>query len=160
MFTCIRQRRKGKAERDAYNAKIEKERQEAYQDQMELREKGLGGWDKGAYERQGADALGGWQESRGGQAGGAAMPKAFSNVSINEVPSRHASPAPQGGPLLHHSHSQHGAGWNGGNAGGMIHGVHNAYNGGYHNSPNIPRSPSFPLTGGGLHHQHQGYQRF
>lgn len=27
---------------------------------MELREKGIGGWDEGAYAKQGDDALGGW----------------------------------------------------------------------------------------------------
>lgn len=58
--TCIRQRKKGRQERDAYNAKVEKEREDAYRDQIQLREKGLGGWDKGAYEQQGEDALGGW----------------------------------------------------------------------------------------------------
>ncbi|KAH8805888.1 glycoside hydrolase family 16 protein [Xylogone sp. PMI_703] len=60
IFTCLRQRKKGRLERDAYNARVEKERQEAYQDQIQLREKGFGGFDKGAVEKQGDDALGGW----------------------------------------------------------------------------------------------------
>jgi hypothetical protein len=59
IFTCIRQRRKGAAERTAYNAQVEKEREEAFKDQMELREKGLGGWNESEVKSQGDDALGG-----------------------------------------------------------------------------------------------------
>jgi len=44
LFYCIRQRRTGGLERDAYNANVEKAREEIYKDQMELKEKGYGGW--------------------------------------------------------------------------------------------------------------------
>lgn len=149
IFTCIRQRRKGRQEREAYNAKVEKEREDAYKDQMELREKGLGGWDQGSYQSQGDNALGGWQESRGQAAAAPPVPKMPSNISTQEFPSRTTTPvARHGSPST----------WNGGNSGGMIHNAHNAYSGGYQNSPNIPRSPNFPLAGN--FPSHQGYQRF
>jgi hypothetical protein len=130
LFICLRQRRKGRNERDAYNTRIEKERQDAYQDQMELRRKGLGGWDNNS---RGEDALGGWQSNNTA----ADIPPKVPNVSAQEVPSRVASPISR-----HASPSQ----WNGGNSGGMIHNAHNAYNGGYGSNPNIPRSPNFPLA--------------
>lgn len=60
LCSCIRQRRKGRRERAAFNARIEQEREQAYQDQIQLREKGLGGWDAKELETQGDDALGGW----------------------------------------------------------------------------------------------------
>lgn len=60
LFACIRQRRAGRREREAYNAKVEQDREDAYKQQMALREKGLGGWDQDAYATQGEDALGGW----------------------------------------------------------------------------------------------------
>ncbi|RFU35254.1 hypothetical protein B7463_g1087, partial [Scytalidium lignicola] len=43
MFVCFRQRKKGRLEHAAYTAQVEKERQEAYQDQIQLREKGTTG---------------------------------------------------------------------------------------------------------------------
>jgi hypothetical protein len=60
LFTCVRQRRKGRQERDRYNAQVEQEREQAYKDQIQLREKGLGGWDAKEFASQGDDALGGW----------------------------------------------------------------------------------------------------
>lgn len=161
LFMCIRQRRAGRRERDAYNAKVEKEREEAYKDQMELREKGLGGWDNGAYEKQGEDALGGWGGQHVAPGTKAAdippVPKLPGSLSINEVPSRSMSPAiPRMGspaiqapsrvlspPLVSPVPQK---AWNGGNVGGMIHNAGNAYSGGYGGSNNIPRSPSFPLS--------------
>ncbi|ESZ91370.1 hypothetical protein SBOR_8241 [Sclerotinia borealis F-4128] len=65
LFTFFRQRRNGRLEREAYNHLIEKQQQEAYQDQMELHNKGIGGWDKNAYANQGGDALGGWEDNHG-----------------------------------------------------------------------------------------------
>jgi hypothetical protein len=157
LFTCIRQRRKGRQERDAYNAKIEKEREDAYKDQMELREKGLGGWDKGSYATQGEDALGGWggQHATAGARGADApppVPKLPGNVSVHDAPSRVQSPVSRNGTPSN---------WNGGNSGGMIHNAHNAYSGGYGGSNNIPRSPNFPLASQGVFSSSNGgYQRF
>jgi hypothetical protein len=104
LFTCIRQRRKGRQERDAYNAKVEQEREEAYQDQIQLREKGLGGWDNKEFASQGDDALGGW----GGTHivdGAEALNKADSSpiespavASLNQVPSRSNTPGFRSNP--------------------------------------------------------------
>jgi hypothetical protein len=159
LFTCIRQRRAGRRERDAYNAKIEKEREEAYRDQMELREKGLGGWDTKEFATQGEDALGGWGGSHiptGTKASDIPpVPKFPGNVALNEVPSRSNSPAlPRGTdpvsrmqtPSLQSPVPQSPRAWNGGNQGGLIQNAGNAYSGGYGGSTNIPRSPSFPLS--------------
>jgi hypothetical protein len=172
-FTCIRQRRAGRQERDAYNAKVEKEREDAYRDQMELREKGLGGWDQGAYAKQGDDALGGWGGSHvphGYAADEPTLPKMPPNVMVSEVPSRSNSPGIQRSmsPVSRHQtpalvSPESPRTWNGGNQGGMIHNTSNAYSGGYGNSSNVPRSPSFPL-GGSMPPQrgpsNGGYQRF
>lgn len=57
-FVCIRQRSAGKKMRNEYDAKIEKDRADAYNEQIQLREKGIGGWDQGS--KLGEDALGGW----------------------------------------------------------------------------------------------------
>lgn len=161
-FTCIRQRRAGRKEREAYNAKVEKEREEAYRDQMELREKGLGGWDKNAYAKQGDDALGGWGGNHVPQGYAPddepTLPKLPSNVSISEVPSRSNTPNIQRNmsPVSPESPRT----WNGGNQGGMIQNAGNAYSGGYGGNS---RSPSFPL-GGSIAPQrgmsNGGYQRF
>jgi len=181
LFFCIRQRRAGRKERDAYNAAIEKQRDDAYRDQMELREKGLGGWDNGAYAKQGEDALGGWGGSHVNGAATPPVPKLPSNVMTTEVPSRANSPAisrsmspaiprvmsPSIIAPIPTSPRQ----WNGGNSGGMIQNAGNAYSGGYQGNyganTNIPRSPSFPLSpnvpqqrgypGG---YSQGGYQRF
>lgn len=172
LFVCIRQRRKGREERDAYNAQVEKDREAAYQDQVELREKGLGGWDQNAY-KQGEDALGGWNSNAGASTdkfGGAA-------VSAQAVPLRAGSESPESPRAV--------PAWSGGNQGGMIHNAQNAYTGGYNSNnnnssayganQNIPRSPNFPLAsqgsfgpqGGfpppsnaGFGTSHNGYQRF
>jgi hypothetical protein len=182
LFTCIRQRRAGRRERDAYNAKVEKEREDAYRDQMELREKGLGGWDSGSYATQGEDALGGWGGSHVPAGSKAAdippVPKMPGNAVVNEVPSRVNSPtlprvnspAPRlQTPSLVAPVPQSPRHWSGGNAGGMIHNAGNSYSGGYGGSNNIPRSPSFPLSPqtpqprgypGGYASQSRGYQRF
>jgi len=161
LFTCVRQRRAGRHERDVFNAKVEKEREEAYKDQMELREKGLGGWDKGAYEKLGEDALGGWGGSHMASGSHAdvppPVPKLPSNLSVNEVPSRSTSPVipRMGSPAIQvpgrvlsppHVSPNPQKAWNGGNVGGMIHSAGNAYSGGYGGSNNTPRSPSFPLS--------------
>jgi hypothetical protein len=167
LFTCIRQRRVGRRERDAYNARIEKDREDAYRDQMEMREKGLGGWDDGAYATQGEDALGGW----GGthvvpQDRKDVLPKFPGNAVVNEGPSRVNSPAISSRvnspaprlqtPQLVSPQPQSARVWNGG-----------AYSGGYGGSSNCPRSPGFPpspqvpqqrgYTGG---YATGGYQRF
>lgn len=184
LFTCIRQRRAGRRERDAYNAKIEKEREEAYKNQMELREKGLGGWDNGAFEKQGEDALGGWGGSHVTPGTRAAdvpptVPKPLASVSVNDFPSRINSPTiPRlGSPALQQPQRVLSPplaspipqkAWNGGNVGGIIQNSGNAYSGGYGGSNNIPRSPSSPLSpqqpqqsrgyrGG---YSNGGYQRF
>lgn len=133
MFICIRQRRKGRNERDAYNNRIEKEREDAYRDQMELRNKGLGGWDQNT--SQGEDALGGWQSRQSLMSGATPpVPKVPTHVAEREMGSspvsRTASPAA----------------WNGGNSGGMIHNAQNSYTGGYTANRNIPTSPNFPLA--------------
>jgi len=135
---------------------------------MELREKGLGGWD--ANSTRGEDALGGWAGSHN-QDAPPPVPKMPMNAMANEVPSRTPSPAiqrsmsPQIVSPIPQSPMQ--PAWNGGNQGGMIHGAGNAYSGGYGGNANIPRSPSFPLNPqvpqqrgfpGGFNHG--GYQRF
>ena len=181
LFSCIRQRRAGRRERDAYNAQVEKDRTDAYEEQMELREKGLGGWDKSEFASQGDDALGGWGGSyvrpgtKAADIPGAA--KSPSNVVANEVPLRMNSPAASATspparmqtPSLASPVPQSPRLWSGGNAGGMIHNAGNAYSGGYGGSNNIPRSPSFPLSPqvpqqrgypGGYHSTSGGYQRF
>jgi len=94
MFTCIRQKRKGRAERDAYNALIEKQRTDAYNDQVQLREKGLGGWDKGAFEHQGEDALGGWVGKNGD------MPKSPSSPGFAGSPTSPNFSRPAEQPFL------------------------------------------------------------
>ena len=98
LFTCIRQRRKGRQERDAYNAKVEQEREEAYKDQIQLREKGLGGWDNKEFASQGDDALGGWGGTH--VVDGAQVPRGADSspikspavASLNQVPSRSNTP--------------------------------------------------------------------
>ncbi|TGO64415.1 hypothetical protein BCON_0007g00650 [Botryotinia convoluta] len=65
LFTFLRQRRNGRLEREAYNQLIEKQQQDAYKDQMELHNKGLGGFDNNSYATQGDDALGGWGNNQG-----------------------------------------------------------------------------------------------
>lgn len=171
IFTCIRQRRAGRRERDAYNAIIEKQREETYREQMELREKGLGGWDKNAYAIQGEDALGGWGGSHVAPGTTTAdvppVPKLPSNVMVGEIPSRSNSPAISRSmspaiptftsPPLAAPAPQSARQWSGGN----MQNADNAYTGGYGSSPNIPRSPSFPqqpgYSGG---YSQGGYQRF
>jgi hypothetical protein len=113
LFTCLRARRRGRQERDAYNAKVEREREEAYQDQIQLREKGMGGWDTKEVASQGDDALGGWggrpMDTRNSKLvgdgmspvhaaspilpGPAALPSPVSG-SINPFDTRANSPAP------------------------------------------------------------------
>jgi hypothetical protein len=128
MFICIRQRRKGRAERDDYNSKIEKQREDAYRDQMELRNKGLGGWDQNT--SQGEDALGGWQSKQSDPPVPKVPTVTERDLAIPTSPvSRTGSPA-----------------WNGGNSGGLINNAQNAYSGGYGQNRNIPSSPSFPLS--------------
>jgi len=155
LFTCIRQRRAGRREREAYNAKVEKEREEGYKNQMELREKGLGGWDNGAFEKQGEDALGGWGGSHVAAGSVQPTPKFPSNVSVDEMPRslspsipRMGSPALQApprvlSPALVSPVPQ--KAWNEGNVGGLMNSTDNSYSGGYGGS-NIPRSPSFPAS--------------
>ena len=130
MFICIRQRRKGRAERDDYNDRIEKQREEAYRDQMELRNKGLGGWDQNT--TQGEDALGGWQAKQPDPP----VPK-VPTVTERElaIPSPTSPMSRVGSPA-----------WNGGNQGGLINNAQNAYSGGYGQNRAIPSSPNFPLS--------------
>lgn len=183
LFSCIRARRAGKRERDAYNAKVEQEREEAYRDQMELREKGIGGWDENAFKNQGDDALGGW----GGThvpAGTKATDFDFPDPVDKNGPVVMANEIPQGNdvprgfefetsaqptiprvmspvsriqtPNIVQPIPQSPRAWTGGNAGGMIHNAGNAYNGGY-GGPS--RSPSFPLQSTQQNYG-GGYQRF
>lgn len=99
LFTCIRQRRAGRREREAYNAKVEQEREQAYQDQIQLREKGMGGWDSKEFASQGDDALGGWGGGHGAagsnpnQNGASHNPDIVSPV-MNPFDTRSNSPAP------------------------------------------------------------------
>ena len=154
-FACIRQRRAGRKERDAYNAKIEKEREEAYKDQMELREKGLGGWDQNS-TKQGEDALGGWGGTHIPKDGEAVppVPPMPTNVfaASASTPSRTNSPAPTiplvGSPGIAAPMPQSPRQWSGGNSGGMIHNAQNAYSGGYGQGPsqNFSRSPSYAAS--------------
>ncbi|RAL66542.1 hypothetical protein DID88_006232 [Monilinia fructigena] len=65
LFTFLRQRRNGRLEREAYNQLIEKQQQDAYADQMELHNKGLGGFDQNSYATQGDDASGSWNNNHG-----------------------------------------------------------------------------------------------
>jgi hypothetical protein len=85
IFVCIRQQRAGSLEQEAYNAKIEKERQEAYNDQMELKEKGFGGWNNAESVRPAEDELGGWGRTHGSDVPPVpSMPK-LPNVSVDEI---------------------------------------------------------------------------
>ncbi|KAM3068959.1 hypothetical protein ACMFMG_004136 [Clarireedia jacksonii] len=59
LFMFVRQRRNGRKERDAYNQLIEKQQQEANQDSMELRDKGMGGWDSSS-STKGEEGSGSW----------------------------------------------------------------------------------------------------
>jgi len=85
LFYYIRQRRAGALERETYNAKIEKEREEAYMDQMELKEKGYGGWNNADVAHQGEDALGGWGTTHGNNSPAVPSTPKFPNVSSNEL---------------------------------------------------------------------------
>lgn len=147
IFCCIRQRRAGRRERDAYNAKIEKEREEAYKDQMELREKGLGGWDQGS--KQGEDALGGWGGTH--VVGGAGekdvppVPTVPAGVAYGGRISRSASPAVSTGVPREGNMSpapQSPRQWGGGNQGGMIHNAGNAYTGAFGGNTNYNAAPA------------------
>jgi len=80
LFVFIRQRRRGRAERDAYNQIIEKQRDESYRDQMELRNQKAGGWDAKSVSTQGSEALGGWPGSPGYSGG-------YSQPSSTKAPS-------------------------------------------------------------------------
>ncbi len=129
MFVCIRQRRKGRAERDDYNNRIEKQREEAYRDQQALRNQGLGGWD--ANTTQGEDALGGWQEKRNDPP----VPK------VPTVTERDLSIPSPTSPI-----SRTGSPAYGGASSGLINNAQNAYSGGYGQNRGIPTSPNFPLS--------------
>lgn len=85
LFYCIRQRRTGALEREAYNAKVEKEREDVYKDQMELKEKGYGGWNNAEVANQGEDALGGWGKTHGSNSPTVPSTPKFPNVSTNEI---------------------------------------------------------------------------
>ncbi|KAH6703108.1 concanavalin A-like lectin/glucanase domain-containing protein [Leptodontidium sp. MPI-SDFR-AT-0119] len=150
LFTCIRRRKQGKKEREEYNAKVERDRAEEFKNQVELREKGLGGWDKGAYERQGDDALGGWGGTyvpQGIKASDFPEPKSPANVAVNELPPRVNSPISRSQtPSLVSPIPQSPRTWNGGMSAGLTNSAGNAYTGGYGGSNNIARSPSFPVT--------------
>lgn len=155
---------------------------------MELREKGLGGWDKKEYASQGDDALGGWGGthvlsgySHDNDSPGA--PKMPPNVMVSEIPSRSANASPASfsrtmspAPSLAQPVPQSARQWGGGNPGGMIQNAGNAYSGAYGGNQNysggqnIPRSPSFqdgshvvqPQQQRGYPggYSHGGYQRF
>ncbi|KAI1006602.1 hypothetical protein K3495_g1622 [Podosphaera aphanis] len=60
MFVCHRTRRAGRLERDAYNAKMQREREESYKDQVELRDKGYNGWDSSSQQTQVDTTVGDW----------------------------------------------------------------------------------------------------
>lgn len=147
MFICIRQRRKGRAERDDYNARIEKQREDAYRDQQALRNQGLGGWDQNT--TQGEDALGGWQSNQ--RSTDPPVPK-VPTVTEREMEIATSPISRTGSPAV----------WNGGNPGGMIHNAQNSYTGGYGANRNIPSSPSFPLASQSNHSDYgfpqQGYE--
>lgn len=159
-FACIRQRQVGRREREAYDAKIEKEREEAYRDQMELREKGIGGWDKDAYAKQGDDALGGWGGTKASDFDFPDVKKSPVTATSNEIPSGFNSPEiprvlsplsrmqspPIVSPVLQ---SPLPGAWTGGNEGGMIHNAGNAYSGvfGGSNAQRGPYSPASPSPG-------------
>ncbi|CZT08605.1 related to cell wall protein YGR189c [Rhynchosporium agropyri] len=134
LFACMRRRKQGKKEREEYEAVVNRERAEELQNQVELREKGLGGWDKGAYERQGDDALGGWGGTYVPQVAKAAdfpEPKTTAGGTVREPPSRISSPVSiNSTPSLAGPVSQ--SPWNGGGgSGGLMDGAGNAYTGGY-----------------------------
>ncbi|KAF4624498.1 hypothetical protein G7Y89_g13672 [Cudoniella acicularis] len=172
----MKQRRAGRRERDLYNANVEKEREEAYRDQMELREKGYGGWDNGAYGSQGEDALGGWGGTHVQHGIKAAdmppMPRMPSNAVTaaggDDFPLRAKSPGLSrvGGPVSAISVGGRGSpaplvsptqptsprAWNSSNNNGLIHDTHNPRTGGYAGTGRVSRAPSFQRNG--------GYQRF
>ncbi|QSZ32750.1 hypothetical protein DSL72_002329 [Monilinia vaccinii-corymbosi] len=58
LFTFLRQRRNGRLEREAYNQLIEKQQQDAYNEQTALHHKGLGGFEQNSYGNQGGDETG------------------------------------------------------------------------------------------------------
>jgi hypothetical protein len=130
---------------------------------MELREKGIGGWDEGAYAKQGDDALGGWGGTHvppGTKATDFDFPdvkKAPVNVASNEIPLRAQSPAlpRMMSPVSRMQtpsiispmpQSPIPRAWTGGNDGGLIHNAGNAYSGAYGGSNNMSRNPNFPVT--------------
>ncbi|KAG9234692.1 concanavalin A-like lectin/glucanase domain-containing protein [Amylocarpus encephaloides] len=145
-FFFIRQRRIGRKEREAYNAKIEAERDEKYKDQMELMEKSQGGWNKRDLASQGEDALGGWGSRH-------ATPSIKDEVepgyrANDDYYQRSDSPAFSRSGSSVHSPTLLGQvplranEWNGGNSGGIIHSAGNATKGGYSGTAD-PSSP-FP----------------
>lgn len=152
LIAAMRARSKGRKERAAYNASIEKQRDDAYREQVELREKGLGGWD--ANTTQGDDALGGWGGTHATPGSQTPTSPTGAQPARSNTPglSRMASPAPLLSPQ-----SQHVQNWNGGNDGGMIHDAGNAYNGGYGGNTNIPRSPAPQRSFTGSSNANDGY---
>ncbi|CAG8978475.1 hypothetical protein HYALB_00005049 [Hymenoscyphus albidus] len=127
LFIFMRQRKKGRLEREAYNASIEKEREEKYKDQMELQQKGQGGYNERDLANQGEDALGGWGTAH-----------ATSNPDEPESPtsSRNAQKQTLLGDVPLRANE-----WHGGNQGGMIHDAGNARTGLY-TGPG-PQSPEY-----------------
>ncbi|KAG9243929.1 concanavalin A-like lectin/glucanase domain-containing protein [Calycina marina] len=158
LFACIRQRRSGRRERDAYNAKVEKEQNEAYENQMELREKGLGGFDKNS--RLGDDALGGWGGSYADAPAGGVVPPISTNVFENTASGNSTSKANSAASTVPLMSPESPRGWQVGDRGGLIANAQNAYSGGYNQVPNANNylrsssynsaapSASFPTQGG------------
>lgn len=109
LFVCVRQRRAGRREREAYNAKVEREREETLAYQMELKDKGVGGWDSREVATQGDDALGGW----GGSHVSPPVPKVPFNFSSNEIKpaaNTYAGYSSQRSPDFYSPEERHGGG--------------------------------------------------
>jgi hypothetical protein len=166
LFYFIRQRRAGRIERDAFNAKIEKEREEKFNENIKREQQGDGGWNERDLVSQGGDALGGWGAAH---ATPSIAPTAkdrdtdahsIAPTYVSDYPLRVETPtysengaAVQPATLLGNV-PLHANQWHGGNEGGLINNAGNAHAGAFANPPAFPfsnasaiaSSPTLPLS--------------